>query len=537
MAEVYLAVVAGPGGFSKLTVVKVMKPELLEETEHRAMFLDEGRLAARLNHPNVVQTNEVQIEGDQHFIAMEYLDGQPLHRIVRRANKAGSGIPLNWHLHFLCEVLKALDYAHSIADYDGTPLNVVHRDVTPHNVFVTYTGQVKLCDFGIAKTMSSSVETRAGVLKGKVSYMAPEQVLSQRMDNRADLFAVGVMLWEAATGKRMWKDQGDLQIMQALSQGRVPAAREANPSIDADLEAIVNRALAPNPEDRYRTAADFRRELEGFLFSRTSRIKPEQIGEWVAQLFEKERANLQTVIQDQLSGKGGPAPALDPPRVPMGDSSPSKSVENAIAPSGRVSGGAQPSYTIPSVEVHSAQSIRPPKRRTTAALVGALAASSLFLMVLLIVVLLKRQATPTPSVELAAPPPSTATAETRPTTEPAEPAPARVQVKIRVSPRDAKITLDGEHLVDNPWVAEVPRGQKSHSLVVEADGYETERRSIVFDSAKDLEIALRRKASSGGVVIAKPAAPEKPTEEFPDLSTAPKKKPPSTQLDTEDPWK
>ena len=525
MAEVFLSVVAGPGGFSKLFVVKVMKSELLEEPDSRAMFLDEGRLAARLNHPNIVQTNEVGIEGESHFIAMEFLDGQPLHRILRRARKS-DGMPLNWHLYILAEVLHALEYAHAVEDYDGTPLRMVHRDVTPHNVFVTYTGQVKLCDFGIAKTMSSSVETRAGVLKGKVSYMAPEQVLSSQIDRRADLFAVGVMLWEAATGARMWKDQSDLQIMQTLSQGHVPAAVEANPSIDPELAAVIDRALAPRPEDRFGTASEFRQALEAFLFGRTARIKPRAIGEWVSGLFQKERANLQAVVQDQLAGSNSSPPALDPPRVPMGDSSPSRSVQRPPATQ-------PPSLTIPSVEVKAP----PPRRnRTLAAVIGALLAVVAFLVIAIVVVLARsRTVTPTPTVEAA---PAVETVTTPAPTSP-QPAASRVRVRVAVSPKSATLSLDGKPLSDNPWVTEMPAGPEDHLLTIEADGYETEKRSLRFDENQNLEIQLRRAPKTAAVVRAKPNTkkeePEKP-EDFPDLAPPTKKKTSAAPLDTADPW-
>src|SRR6185437_1077783 len=174
MAEVYLAVVRGPAGFNKLVVIKQIRPQLAEDPEFLGMFLDEARLAARLSHPNVVQTNEVGQEGNRYFIAMEYLEGQPLNRILHRLQKSG-GLPLGLHIKILSDVLAGLHHAHELADYDGTALEVVHRDVTPHNVFVTYEGQVKVVDFGIAKAAGRAGETRHGVIKGKAPYMAPEQ--------------------------------------------------------------------------------------------------------------------------------------------------------------------------------------------------------------------------------------------------------------------------------------------------------------------------------------------------------------------------
>src|SRR5215510_881712 len=175
MGVVYLAMVQGPGGFNKLVVVKELKPELVEEPTFLTMFLDEARLAARLSHPNIVQTNEVGSDGNRCFMAMDYLDGRGLDRVRRRAHATGQDLSLPIHLRVICDMLAGLQYAHTLADFDGTPLAIVHRDVSPQNVFVTFDGHVKLLDFGIAKAVDSLHETRVGVLKGKVSYMSPEQ--------------------------------------------------------------------------------------------------------------------------------------------------------------------------------------------------------------------------------------------------------------------------------------------------------------------------------------------------------------------------
>src|ERR1700761_3781049 len=237
MAEVYLAVVRGPAGFNKLGVIKQIRPQLAAGPGVLGMFLDEAKLAARLSHPNVVQTNEVGQEGDTHFLMMEYLDGQPLNRITQRLGKRG-GLPLHMHLQIIVDLLGGLHYAHELTDYDGTPLGVVHRDITPHNVFVTYEGQVKVVDFGIAKAMNSSSETRTGVLKGKVAYMAPEQARGERVDRRADIFSVGVLLWEAVTGRRLWKGVPDITILQRLLNGDIPTPKSVKPDVDDKLEAI-----------------------------------------------------------------------------------------------------------------------------------------------------------------------------------------------------------------------------------------------------------------------------------------------------------
>src|SRR6478609_2122263 len=192
MAEVYLALLEGDLGFNKLLVLKRIRPELAEDPEMMAMFLDEARLSARLHHANVVETHEVAQEDGHTFMVMEYLEGQSLHRILHRLRRHG-GLPKAMHFQILADMLAGLHHAHELSDWDETPLGVVHRDVTPQNVFVTYDGRVKVVDFGIAKVRGASSETRAGVVKGKVAYMAPEQARGEPVDRRTDIFAAGVM--------------------------------------------------------------------------------------------------------------------------------------------------------------------------------------------------------------------------------------------------------------------------------------------------------------------------------------------------------
>src|SRR5262245_26552316 len=177
MSNVYLAVARGPGGVNKLVVLKAVLPELASEPGALTMFLDEARLAAQLNHPNVVQTYEVGTEGDRHVIVMEYLEGQSLSGILRRADQANNPLSLALHLRIVINALEGLHYAHELCAYDGAPLMLVHRDISPQNVFITYEGQVKVLDFGIAKATSSSTHTATGIVKGKIAYMAPEQII------------------------------------------------------------------------------------------------------------------------------------------------------------------------------------------------------------------------------------------------------------------------------------------------------------------------------------------------------------------------
>ncbi len=300
MSEVYLAVVAGPAGFNKLVVIKLIKGELAEDPDFISMFLEEARLSARLSHPNVVQTNEVGEFGGRYFIAMEYLEGQPYSRILHRLGR-DRGLPLGMSLRILSDVLAGLQYAHDLADFDGSPLGVVHRDVTPHNVFVTYDGQVKVVDFGIAKAMNSSHETRTGMLKGKVGYMAPEQAKGERVDRRADIFSVGVMLWEAAVGRRLWKGLNEVQILHQLLSGEIPSPRSMRPDISQQLEAIIMKSLAIDREGRFGSASEMQAALDEMMDAGSERSTLREVGRLISGTFDEERKKLKVIIEQQVA--------------------------------------------------------------------------------------------------------------------------------------------------------------------------------------------------------------------------------------------
>ncbi|HEX3769520.1 MAG TPA: serine/threonine-protein kinase, partial [Polyangiaceae bacterium] len=205
MAEVFLAVARGPVGFNKLAVVKRLRNS--DDAAQVAMFLDEARLAARLNNANIVHTYEVGEAGGKYFIAMEYLEGQSLHALIARQKVHGSGASDAVAAYIAAQALKGLHFAHQLRDFDGTPLGVVHRDVSPHNLYLTYEGEVKVLDFGVAKTRMNAGNTETGMVKGKIRYMAPEQLSDGAVDARADVFALGVVLWELLARRPLF--QGD----------------------------------------------------------------------------------------------------------------------------------------------------------------------------------------------------------------------------------------------------------------------------------------------------------------------------------------
>ncbi len=317
MATVYLAVALGNSGFRKLAVVKVLRPEIAVDEEFVQMFLDEARLSARLSHPNIVHTYDVGVDDVGHMMAMEYLDGVSLHAATAKLSKEGGPLTFPLQARVLLDVIEGLRYAHELKDYDGRSLEIVHRDVTPHNIFVTYDGQVKLLDFGIAKAATSSVRTATGVIKGKLTYMAPEQARGEPVDARADLYAVGVMLWEAVTGRRRWPTGlSQPALFTRLARGELPESPNAAArGYPAEIDAVVLRALAPNPDDRYQTAAEFRVALEAALRGMAP-VSLRDLGEMLANAYAEGRQSIRNVIEEQFrlidSGGMPSAPNLLP---------------------------------------------------------------------------------------------------------------------------------------------------------------------------------------------------------------------------------
>jgi ABC-type branched-subunit amino acid transport system substrate-binding protein len=297
MSEIYLAITQGGlAGFQKLVALKVLRRDLAEDAEFRQMFLDEAWLAARLNHPNVVQTYDVGQEHGRYYIAMEYLEGHSFDRI-RRAPNAARWFSLELQIRMLSQVLCGLHYAHGLEDYDDTPIPVVHRDVTPSNVLITYDGQVKLIDFGIAKVLDWVQETEAGVLKGKARYIAPEQVSGAPIDHRVDLYSVGVMLWETLAGRQIWNGLSGTEVLKRCGEPPPPPT-DAPPM----LQQICRKAMAPRPEDRYPTAEALRADLDLYLAQHVTPSHEHAMGAAVTELFGDERARIRRAIDAQIRG-------------------------------------------------------------------------------------------------------------------------------------------------------------------------------------------------------------------------------------------
>ena len=309
MANVFLALSKKQFGFAKLVVLKLMREDL--GAEFVQMFMHEARLAARLNHPNVVQTYEVGMLEGQPFIAMEYLEGQALSRVLQQLGR--ENVPLEIQIRIFCDTLEGLHYAHELTEFDGTPLGIIHRDVSPQNVFVTYSGQAKIVDFGIAKSKGSE-RTASGILKGKTGYMAPEQI-SGIADRRTDVFAVGVMLWEAIAKKRLAIPGDEVAVLARRVSGLEEPIRNVVPNVDPELAAICDRALALDPNLRYQTARELRDALEGWL-ARTRPCDARQVGALLEQTFAEERTRIRRLIEQHSTAA---VPLSSSGEVPLPD--------------------------------------------------------------------------------------------------------------------------------------------------------------------------------------------------------------------------
>jgi eukaryotic-like serine/threonine-protein kinase len=299
MADVNLAMVDGPmgSGFSKLAVVKRVRSSIADDPEFVAMLVNEARISAQLRHPNVVQTFDVNVHNGKPYLAMEYLDGLPLSKLRKRAKEQHLQIPAEVEYVIVADVLAGLHHAHELSNYDGSPLAIVHRDVTPHNVFITIDGQVKVVDFGIAKAAGQTSVTQQGFIRGKIRYMSPEQACGLELERRSDLFSVGILLWEAATGRRFWEGVDERDIGRILRDAKYePSPRNVEPNVPPAIDAICRKALARDPNNRYATAEEFRRDIEAFLGDEIVFAR-KQLNPTISALATKDRAKLRSIIE------------------------------------------------------------------------------------------------------------------------------------------------------------------------------------------------------------------------------------------------
>jgi serine/threonine protein kinase len=308
MAEIFLARQAGLEGFEKLLVLKRILPHLAENDEFVEMFLHEARVAVRLNHPNIVQIFDLGKENNAYYIAMEYIHGEDARRVWKQADAQKKPIPVPLVCRIVMDAAAGLDYAHKKTDPSGAPLHIIHRDVSPQNILVSFEGAVKVVDFGIAKAADQASQTRAGVLKGKYSYMSPEQAAGKDIDQRTDQFALGVVLWELLTARRLFKRNNDIQTLAAVTECKITQPWEIDPRVPKEVGAIALKAMARDPDQRFEDLHQMQVALEEWLLANRQSSGPSHLASYLADLYadrlSRERSEGVPVIGEGAEGSG-----------------------------------------------------------------------------------------------------------------------------------------------------------------------------------------------------------------------------------------
>jgi serine/threonine protein kinase len=266
MAEVFRAESAGLEGFKKLVAIKRVLPHLSEKKQFIGMFLDEARVCAHLSHSNCVQVFDIGVGDNTYFIVMEFVDGSDLKGVIEYHKKLGKAFPVEEATLTCVRICEGLAYAHELTDSKGKSLHIVHRDMSPPNVLLTRHGEVKIVDFGLAKANSQLERSEPGIIKGKFSYLSPEAAQGLPVDARTDVFAVGIILWELIAGRRLFLGDSDLETVRLVQRAEIPPLRQFNPKVPAELERVLAKSLAQDPQKRYQTAREFGQDLNNMLF-------------------------------------------------------------------------------------------------------------------------------------------------------------------------------------------------------------------------------------------------------------------------------
>ncbi len=460
MAEILLGQLRGPSGFEAPVVIKRILPHLARDPSFEKMFLDEARIAAGVRHPNVVHVHELGRENDDLFLVMEYLEGEPVMGVLRRAASRGIRVDPMVSAHVLAETAAGLHAAHELKDPDGELRNVVHRDVSPSNIFVTYEGHVKILDFGIAKAADRMTKTDAGLIKGKFAYMSPEQCRGEPLDRRSDVFGLGIVLYEMLTGRRLFQRRTQAATIRAVLEHEIAPPSELAPGIPEELERICMKALSRSRRRRYPTAAQMRSDLKKVLAGAYEDGSPEE------RLYDL----MQRLFTDRIEQKGEMLR-----RVERGE-------EVGVLP---------PTMADIEIELPNAESVAAGQmtsgvmRRTTTgtatrrwALAGAISgvvalAAAIFLGVS---VFGGEDATPQPSPETA---PAVA----------AE-APGVVSVAVASLPAGAEVVVDGEVRGVTPTTLVLDRRATPVDVELRAEGYITGTERLIPDVDQRLRVTL-----------------------------------------------
>jgi serine/threonine-protein kinase len=289
MAEVFRATEPGLDGFEREVAIKRILPHIAADPRFRTMFRDEAKLVVQLKHGNIAQVYHLGEESGTFYMALEYVDGVDLRVVYERCRELGTPFPISLACYVMARVCEGLDYAHCKVQQDGRPLELIHRDVSPPNIIVSYEGEVKLIDFGLAKAATVNQDTERGILKGKLAYLSPEQARGEPLDGRSDIFSAGIVLWEMLTGERLFLGEDDIDTFTRVQQLEIPLASAINPRIPWRLERILRRALNPDRDHRYQTAEAMHDELRHFMLTANIALRGDRLAEWMREHVPRRR--------------------------------------------------------------------------------------------------------------------------------------------------------------------------------------------------------------------------------------------------------
>jgi serine/threonine-protein kinase len=485
MAEVYLGTHEAIGGFQKLVVMKRLSG--WQSSDHDAIeaLLDEARIAATINHPNIVTTLDIGREGELPYLVLEYLSGEDLRFILHGLHERGDSIPLGIVCRIGASIAAALHQAHNLVLPDGTRRCIVHRDVTPSNIIVCYSGVTKLVDFGVARVVDDVPKTQAGMVKGKFSYLAPEQLSGGTIDGRTDVFQLGIVLWEMVTMNRLFEGASDHERVNAVLNRRIRPPSELNPSVPPFLERAILRALERDPEKRHQTALELETELRDAIVDLGGSGGDHSVGAWVQMAFaerQRWRKELERRTLEEIANRESDVEDMEVEIVPPSGRSSRRLQTN---PARETASGFRTSTTGTTLGLAAIEGQSPPPSRgvgrVLVALVVVAIAGGVFWQV-------SRTSDAPENVAAVAEP----SEPTRPQTLP------DYDVDIRVAPAHATITVDGEVVARGHYRATFSGDGKTHTVTLAAPDHSTVQRR--FHSAATMEIALDQ--------LAKPVAAE-----------------------------
>lgn len=509
MATVHLGRATGRAGFEKLVAVKVIHPHLANEPEFVDMFLDEARIAARLHHPHVVQILDVGEDNGVYFMVMEYVEGDTLASLIRQLRKHGERLPLSAILQIATDAAEGLAAAHELSDRDGQPYQLVHRDVSPHNLLVGMDGNVKVVDFGIMKAAGKRSNTLTGQLRGKLSYMSPEQARGKVIDHRTDLFALGTVLWELCTNTRLFDAETDSETLDLVTKCRVPVLADVRSDLPDGLAEVFRRSLAADVDDRYESAQQMLRDLRAVRRDLSADVDPRaDLADMMSQFFSARIEYVRAAVRNLEDSGVRPAP-----------SSSAALMMNELAANGGATNVISPPHGTPATATMTSSLAQASARHWSLWLILPLVGAAIGTAVV-------GRSETDDGVTLAAvdPQPREHTMVTPPHVRPATPP---IKWNINTQPQGAFVTIAGtRHEQPTPFTVVVPRSDDSVLIKIEHVGYRPKEVRLAPLKTANLTYDLVK-------LVVQPVSPRLgKTRLWPRKKKAPKKVVPSTAPET-----